>query len=160
MKTIELTQGYTCTVDDADYELVSKMKWAITNHGRAGKCIGSSTTPSGKTTILMHRFILGITDTNVFVDHIDRNPLNNCRSNLRIANQNQNQHNRRANLVGTSIYKGVSKQKNVKKYKAQIMAENKLIYIGMFSSEIEAAKAYDEMAKKLHGEFACLNFPN
>ena len=160
MKTIQLTQGYTCTVDDADYELLSTMKWSITNHGRAGKCIGSQSTPCGKTTILMHRFILGITDTNTFVDHIDRNPLNNCRSNLRIATQCQNQHNRRANLVGTSIYKGVSKQKNVKKYKAQIMAENKLIYIGMFSSEIEAAKAYDEMAKKLHGEFACLNFPN
>lgn len=160
MKTIELTQGYTCTVDDADYELLSTMKWCITSYGRAGKNIKSTSTNTGKTYLLMHRFILGVTDPKVQVDHIDHNPLNNCRSNLRIATHFQNQHNRRANLVGTSIYKGVSKQKNVKKYKAQIMAENKLIYIGMFSSEIEAAKAYDEMAKKLHGEFACLNFPN
>ena len=32
-------------------------------------------------------------------------------------------------------------------------------FIGYFKDEKQAAKAYDEAAKKYHGQFASLNFP-
>lgn len=56
------------------------------------------------------------------------------------------------------IHKGVSYIKSRKKFKSEIRYKSKGMHLGMFNSEIEAAKAYDEAAKKYFKEFAYLNF--
>jgi hypothetical protein len=93
VKEITLTQGKTTMVDDVDFEILSKFKWAITNKGYAKRTIRID----GKLkTILLHRVIMGVSEENrhIFVDHIDRDPLNNTKSNLRVCNHMQNQWNK------------------------------------------------------------------
>lgn len=93
------------------------------------------------------------------VDHIDHNGLNNQKSNLRNCTHRQNAMNNSSR--GSSKYLGVSivgrgRQKGM--ISAEIKMNYRKIHIGVFSTEIEAAKAYDKKAKELFGEFANLNF--
>lgn len=90
------------------------------------------------------------------VDHEDHDTLNNYPANLRSATDSQNQYNKTPRRGGSSKYLGVGKFRN--KWKAQIGHEKKNIHIGVFENEEDAARAYDEMAKKLAGAFANLNF--
>jgi hypothetical protein len=94
----------------------------------------------------------------VLVDHRDRNGLNNCRYNLRLATTSQNAHNQGAR-GGSSQFKGVWWKPKVSRWRASITHERKKITIGHFVNEVDAARAYDAMALRLHGEFAVLNFP-
>jgi hypothetical protein len=45
-----------------------------------------------------------------------------------------------------------------KPYVAQISKDRRLISLGYHLTAEAAARAYDDAAKKLHGEFATLNF--
>lgn len=56
--------------------------------------------------------------------------------------------------------KGVAFRKASGKWVARICTEGKQIHLGCFEHEIDAAKAYDNAARKCHGEFAGLNFPD
>ncbi len=91
-------------------------------------------------------------------DHKDTNTLNYCKSNLRLATHAQNGQNRRKMKTrwSSSKYKGVSS--HGKKWKVQVSNKTE-IYTALFDDEVEAAKAYDVAARRLHGEFARLNFP-
>jgi hypothetical protein len=91
------------------------------------------------------------------VDHIDNDALNNCRGNLRLATKQQNNMNRSKRKEAK--YKGIYKINRPKPWAANLSYNNKTIYIGSFKTDIEAAKAYDEAAKKYYGKYACLNFP-
>ena len=96
----------------------------------------------------------------VFVDHIDRNGLNNRRTNLRVCTRTENNRNsmRSKNKSG---FKGVSFDRRKKKFRARIHVAHKVgykeIFIGYFQTAIEAAKAFNEAALKYHGSFAYLN---
>ncbi len=106
----------------------------------------------------MHRQIMAAPD-HLVVDHIDHNGLNNTRANLRLCTSAQNLCNALPPANASSRYKGVSWEKRRKNWRVVIQFNNKTYHLGHFKNEIEAAKAYDERAKELHGEFACLNFP-
>lgn len=97
--------------------------------------------------------------TEEYAEHKNRNTLDNRRCNLRVASSSQNQANRPVTKCSTSGYKGVSWNKEMGKWQAQIGKDRRLRYLGRFSDKIEAAKAYDKAAKELFGEFAWLNFP-
>lgn len=96
------------------------------------------------------------------IDHINGNRSDNRIKNLRQANRSQNARNRGASKGGTSQFCGVSLARRYKSkpWNAAIRAGGKLIYIGRFATEKDAALAYDMEAKKLHGDFARLNFPD
>ena len=91
------------------------------------------------------------------VDHINRNSLDNRKANLRPVTAMQNTWNTKRK-GGTSRFKGVTWNKREKKWKVQLAHKWKSIHLGLFTDEIEAAKTYDEAAKKYRGEFAVLNF--
>lgn len=103
---------------------------------------------------LVHRLIMN-PSSHQLVDHKDGNGLNCLRSNMRICNHFENARNVRIQKTSSSGYKGVFYQRGA--YYVQIMADYKSIYGGRFKSKIRAAKRYNELAIKHHGEFARLN---
>lgn len=156
-KTTKNDSKYFALIDDEDYELIKHQRWSVAFiNGEIKYVVGWE---KGKA-IKLHRKLMGITDPNVWVDHRDRNPLNNQRENLRIATRSQNMANRRSMKEGgTSQYLGVSYVASRNRWQANIQKDKKYIRLGYFKTEIEAAEAYDKKAKELHGEFANLNFP-
>lgn len=99
---------------------------------------------------LMHNHII----KNGMVDHINRDKLDNRKSNLRMSTQSQNACNR-VWATNTSGFKGVNQRDN--KWRARIQIGKKRIHLGFFDDKIDAAKAYNDAAKFYHGEFALLN---
>ena len=86
-----------------------------------------------------------------YVDHIDNNRLNNTISNLRWCDLSENQHNRKLNKNSTSAIKGVYWHKEKNKWQAQIMINNKQIYLGCFTNLHNAKLARQLKAKELYG---------
>lgn len=172
---VPLRCGQTALVDAADADRVLALQWHATRKksapgvfyvhhtwrvtsGRAGK----------KSSISLHRFVMGCEpgDGKV-VDHLNGNPLDNRRANLRITDHRGNATNvtssKHQKLGG---YKGVSWHPRAKKWQAQIAAgaprpngKRRAIYLGLFTDPVVAAHAYDLAAIRHFGEFAYLNFP-
>lgn len=110
---------------------------------------------SGSGVILLHRLIMGA-KLGEFVDHINGNPLDCRRSNMRICDRASNNFNKMPRSDSTAPYKGITKKRNGK-WLAQIQARRVHRIIGIFDTPEEAAIAYDKAAIELHGEFACIN---
>lgn len=155
-RAIPLTKGLFAVVDAEDYRRLARCQWFAENGQKTYYAVRKQ---NGKS-IKMHREILN-TPEHLFVDHIDHNGLNNQKKNLRLATFSQNCQNRRHSKLKTSTskYKGVHWHKDQKKWAAQITANKKSHHLGYFSSETTAAHTYDLAAKKYHGRFASLNFP-
>ena len=159
-RMIKLTQKKFAIVDQGDYEDLMKYKWHAhkekTNFYAARK--GRASEPFN--TLVMHRAIMN-PPKDLCVDHINHNGLDNRRANLRLATSAQNNWNRSARKWrSSSKYKGVSWDKKEKRWIVSIRCHGKIDFLGRFKNETEAARAYDNAAKKLHGEFAYLNFPS
>jgi hypothetical protein len=100
-----------------------------------------------------------VNDPKNEVDHINHNPLDNRKENLRICTRRENSRNRTKGKFikrPSSRYKGVSFDKKLNKWIAAIGLDT-MIYIGCFTTEEDAAFAYNIKAKEIFGEFACLN---
>lgn len=145
MKKIELTKNKYALIDDSDFELVSKYKWYCSSMGYATR---SQSVNGKKKEILLHRFLMGI-DNDQEVDHINRNPLDNRRKNLRFCTRSENNHNRGINKNNTSGYTGVYWHKGAGKWLAQIMLDRKRINIGLFSSPLSAHRVRQQYAKTI-----------
>jgi hypothetical protein len=91
------------------------------------------------------------------VDHINRNTLDNRKSNLRICSHSENRCNTGPNKTNQTGYKGVSYCKRDNKYFAMIKKDGKSFCVGEYKDPKDAAIAYNLAAKNLHGEFAYLN---
>jgi HNH endonuclease/AP2 domain len=99
--------------------------------------------------------IMNVTNS-LQIDHKDHDPLNNRRTNLRLATQSQNQHNTFVKANSKTGIKGIHRTKNGR-YIARIMYQGKRLQLGYFQTSQEASEAYNKAAIKYHGEFALLN---
>lgn len=106
--------------------------------------------------IKLHRYLMNLTDPKVQVDHINRDPLDNRMSNLRIASNAENCRNRNNRKNSKIKYKGVTQTKEGN-YMARIQVDGKRICLGRFESPEKAAEVYNKYAEHLHKEFAKLN---
>ncbi|SRR5712692_432961 len=157
MGTFELSQGQVAIVDDEDFDWVTQYEWHL-KRGHNTFYAQRWVKIDGKwTRQKLHRFILGLTDPRIKIDHKDGNGLNNHRQNLRIATKQQNQANQQKQQGTSSRFKGVTWDKNRGKWSAQVMVAGKNKYLGRFDSELKAAQTYDQAAQKYFGNFAKLN---
>lgn len=153
MKEIQLTQGFVAFVDDEDYERINKHKWYVMA-ARHGWRAGTRYNPGDKTSTYMHSLVLQTAQT---VDHIDRNGLNNQKSNLRLCTTSQNVANSGKRSNNTSGFKGVYFCKCTNKWRAEIKVDGNKKCLGRYSTKEEAALAYNTGAKHYFGEFAYQN---
>ncbi|RWO22811.1 HNH endonuclease [Mesorhizobium sp.] len=91
------------------------------------------------------------------VDHENRIRDDNRLSNLRDATRSQNNSNTKPYSNNTLGFRGA--WQNGKRWAVRISSQGKRIYCGTYDSKEDAARAYDVIAKQVHGEFATLNFP-
>lgn len=158
---IQLTQGYIATVDEDDGDLAQHQWYPAKKNGKVyvwRKSTGGST--ANKTTIHLHRVIMERVldrklDSKEQVDHEDLNPLNNCRSNLRLATPAQNLANKPP--LALSGYKGVGVRNGGEYFTATFNKKS----LGCYRTIEEAGAVYNAAAFAHFGEFAYLNnIPN
>jgi hypothetical protein len=154
VRYIALTKGKFAVVDACNYERLNKYRWFAMRGDRTFYAIRND----NRRTVLMHRQIMRA-PKGVPVDHIDHNGLDNRQGNLRLCTPSQNNCNQGPHRRGSSRFRGVSWQKNARKWAATICFRAVRYYLGLFEDEVEAARARDRKAIELHGEFAWLNFP-
>lgn len=163
MKKIKLTNCNLYTYfDDDDYDLINNFTWKLSRKGYAEACVKVKFREKYKVKgIQMQRLLMfDKLEKGLLVDHIDRNKLNNCKSNLRLvtmaqSNMNRGKINFKKKAKIYSKYKGVHYARN--KWRASITVNGKHIYLGFFDNEKEAALAFNNAAIKYQGEYAYLN---
>lgn len=138
-------------IDYEDYPKVCNYTW---NEKANGKYIVAN---RNHTKIYLHRLILDGLTKDEIVDHINNNPCDNRRNNLRIATNSQNQMNRDKPVTNTSGVKGVYWHKRKQKWQANIQINGRLIYLGIFNSKNDAIKARKQAEEKY---FGCFNYDN
>jgi len=142
----------TFVVDLCDFEKVKSYRW----------CMQIKKYAYNTEVGLLHRFLVSPGE-GFNVDHKDGNGFNNRRSNLRTCNQTQNLGNSKIPKTNKTGYKGVYTTENSQKprtcpFMSKIQFQKKHIHIGYYMTAEEAARAYDQKAKELFGEFAKTNF--
>jgi hypothetical protein len=159
-RKIPLGEGRFTLVDPALFYQLNIFQWYA--DGKSEKIYAVRNIISANEnsrTMRLHREIMNV-PPGILVDHRNGNTLDNRRTNLRLATCSQNSCNRQKTKSKTSSrFIGVSFDKHKVVWTAYISFHRKRIWLGCFKTEIEAAKAHDEAAKKHHGEFARLNFP-
>ena len=153
IKLMKRDGSYVIAVADmVDIDLVKNHTWSLAN-GYVNSYI------DGRNQKLARLIMNAL--PNEQVDHIDHDPLNNTRSNLRLVDKSQNQMNSKTRPdTGSerwSRYKGVTRRKCNGKYRAYIKHNYRNIHLGTFDNEQDAAMAYDKAALKLFGNFALTN---
>ena len=158
MKYIELTQGKTAIVDDEDFEYLSQWKWYATADGYAvrNQTYIASDGYKKQRRVSMHRDIMG-NPKGYTVDHANRDKADNRKENLRTATNTENLRNQGPRKNNSGKYKGVTKASSCKNWSAAIFNSGKRLHLGHFATQEQAALAYNEAAKKYHGEFAYIN---
>ena len=147
-----IIKGYKILFDDTDEDAICPYNWAVR--------LGWGDTPYAQTSVngksvLMHRLLLDA-PKGMLVDHRNHNTLDNRRENIRLCTRSQNMWNRKR-TTGKSKHKGVYWCVNRHKWRVQIYFNNQHSYLGLYVSEEDAARAYNNKAKELFGDFACLN---
>jgi len=160
MKEISLTRGRSALVDDKDFDELNKSNWHYHVNGRGvgAACRAIKIAKYKYKTQSMASYLLQPAQGYI-VDHIDNNPLNNQRSNLRVCTpRNNNLNCAKFDPSTSSKFIGVSWGKSLKKWTACAWINGKSVYLGVFNDETEAAKARDALVLEHRGEFAKLNF--
>lgn len=148
-------------IDLDDFEKVNnwKYQWCINKNFRAINYAVSNHYPNirdkkSPKTIYLHQFILDFPE-NCDIDHINNNPLDNRKSNLRTTPHDANNKNRKGkNVNNTSGYRNVSWFDYYQKWVVQLQVEGKNQILGMFDNVNEAGEYAEEMRQKYFGEYA------
>jgi hypothetical protein len=146
--------SHTLLVDTEDYEFVKTLGLSIVVRGHL-RHVAINTQPYYKQ--YLHRILLGVTDTNIIVDHKNNNGLDNRRENLRLTNKVGNALNMRVNINKKSglpkgVYKGKTSVEGKLRYRAIIQIDKVNWHLGTFDTIAEADAAYKKESNKYWSE--------
>lgn len=156
--SIVLADGNRLLIDAADAHLLGRYTWRLRGDEKRGRYVARRTWNEGRVkqvTIFLHRLILDA-PLGMYVDHVDGDPLNNTRKNLRVVSHMQNCWNRMRTDAAAG-YKGVTRRGPSGRYRAAINKDGVRYNLGCFVSAEEAARAYNVAAVEMFGEYARLN---
>lgn len=147
---IPLTRGKVALVDTVDYEYLSQWKWCARQSRKSFyACRNSPRVRGKKHTIHMHRVVAQRMGLNFqFIDHINRDSLDNRRDNLRPVTNKQNLENRRLQANNLSGHTGVCWDKQLSKWRVGIGHNGRSIYIGVFDNLDDAILSRKEAEQK------------
>lgn len=160
MKKIDIsTKKYPnkfALVDNEDFEYLNQFKWYYDNSGKYAMRRFYYKDKKSKI-ISMHRFIMK-PPKDKLIDHKNMDGLDNRKSNLRICGKRENAINTALRKNNKSGYTGVHHNtKSTPPWRVNLKENGKQVCVGYFYDVKEAAKAYNEKAKELYGEYARLN---
>lgn len=145
-------------VSDEDYEWLNQWKWNYCKIGNGYYPARTGYENGKKTSIKMHRLIIGASvNDGKLIDHRDGNTMNCQRNNLRFIDRSGNAMNTSSRKGSSSKYLGVSWNTHEKMWRAQINIKGKRKYLGRYKTEEAAAIKYNEFAAIHYEEFARLN---
>lgn len=133
-------------IDLTDVDIIKQYKWNLSG--------GYARTVVDGHGLFMHKVIMGDFNNNFTIDHINRNRLDNRKSNLRIVTLQENSFNQSVYKNNTSGVAGVLFNKSKNKWEASIQVNKKRIYLGTFINKEDAINARKEAEEKYFGEFA------
>ena len=140
----------TIIIDNEDKELFDSYKWCLIKARMKAEKYYVATFINKKT-VYLHRLVINA-EKGQIVDHINSNSLDCRKINLRISDYSKNRYNANPSINKKSKYKGVYIRKGRnKKYYSMIQMNNRVIYLGSFYTEEEAAEAYNNKQNELYG---------
>lgn len=135
-------------IDIEDIDRVKQYSWGLNTQGRHTHYCKSNNVGQ------LHRFLLNVTDSNLVVDHINHNGLDNRKCNLRICTNQQNICNCKIPKNNKSGCKGVYWSQDKQKWTVQVTINNKTKYIGRYDNLEDAINARREASRKYYGDYA------
>lgn len=144
-----LENGEEFYFDLEDYELICEHRWNMRN--------GYIVTDINGVKISLHRLVMGVTDSNLKVDHIKHNKKDNRKSQLRIVNSSQNSMNRVRASNNTSGITGVRFDTQNNKWQAYIGIDGKVTHLGYFDNELKAAEIRKKAEENHFGKYSYNN---
>lgn len=152
MKRIKLSKGQYATVDDQDFDWLNQWSWHYSSNGYAMRVTyikGSGRQNQKNEYVLMHRAI-NKTPAGKLTDHINRDKLDNRRSNLRNADKSLNSINRPLQSNNKSGYKGIHWFKRISMWQVYINKKGKRVNLGYYQELSDAIKVRQEAENRLH----------
>jgi hypothetical protein len=157
-RRIPLTMGLYAIVDPEVYYKLSKYEWFAVPSGETYYAMRNDFVKQKYAPVWMHKEILKVRK-GLVVDHRNGNGLDNRAANLRGITTAQNKLNCGKHAKASSKYKGVCRHKGNGRWMVTISKNKRRTFLGYYDEEIDAAKAYDKAARRYHGAYARLNFP-
>lgn len=159
--TIPLTRGYSTVIDACDADLCAQ-NWCVGFNGkRHDRPIARRTdhNKGASRQVILHRVIMQRMagrqlERRELVDHIDGNPLNNTRANLRIATTQENTRNSGIRKTNSSGFMGIWKDKERNTWRAEISINGVKHRLGTYKTPEEAHVVWLEQTQRIFGEFA------
>lgn len=152
VKQIISSNGKTILVDDTDYPILSQFKWRAQQDHKTFYAVRMGKINGKPACVRMHRQILDFPAS--FVDHANRNGLDNRRQNLRLATNAQNQANAEKHRDSENPSKGVWWNKKRSRWLVRLTVAGKRTHIGYFRELPDAVSAYSKASVDAYGQFA------
>ena len=151
-------------IDEEDNDLVMKYKWYSKkqNGNNFYACTFATHDDRNSKFLMMHRLVLGLlgeSNNHIIIDHINGNGLDNRKINLRLVTIRENNINRKKDSHHRgkpchSKYKGVTWSKSKGMWESHIGYNNKLLYLGKYENELDAAFSYNKASEIINGEYS------